>query len=305
MSEGSRSAPPDTAPGLAVRRTRRSVHLALLLATLYTMTLAGALQVGAAGLEGAPGSSLMLDPAFLLLGLPYSLCLVAILGTHELGHYLACRWYRVDASLPFFLPSLPVPIGTFGAFIRIRSPLPDRIVLFDVGVAGPIAGFIVAIPVLLYGAATARAIPVPEGAQTLGDPLLVRWLIDWLGPALPAGHDVLWCGPLAAGWVGCLATALNLFPVGQLDGGHICYALSERFHRTASSVTLCGFVAAGLLAYPGWLVLATLLFMMTPRHPRLLDETVPLTAGRRMVALLALLILGLCFIPRPFPSPDL
>lgn len=285
-------------PPHSTRRARPAVHLALLAATLYTLTLCGA--IWRTGLPSQDAGVALRDPAFLARGLSYSLCLLAILGVHELGHYLACRRYRVDASLPYFLPSLPVPIGTFGAFIRIREPIPHRRALFDIGVAGPIAGFLVALPVLAYGVATAEPVPMSASAGSVDEPLLLAWLFAWLGPPAPEGHMVLLSGPLMAGWVGCLATALNLLPVGQLDGGHVCYALSPRVHRAASIVTLAGFTALGLLAYPPWLFLAALLVLFGPRHPPVLDETAPLSPGRRLTALLALAILLVCFIPRPF-----
>lgn len=265
------------------------------------MTLAGAL---------SDPASLSLDPsisgglfniAFLRLGLAYSVCLIGILGVHEMGHYVACRYYGVDASLPYFLPSLPIPIGTFGAFIRIRAPIPDRKVLFDIGLAGPIAGFVVAAPVLIYGLVTAEPVPTPPSVQILGDPLLLSWLSAMFPRQIPDGQTILLSGPLMAGWVGCLATAINLFPIGQLDGGHVCYAISAGFHRVASAVTLAGFVAMGLLVYPGWLFLATLLILFSPRHPPLLDESPRLSTGRKVLAVAALLILIVCFIPRPFP----
>jgi len=291
-------------PLQASRRPRGTIlHLFLLAASFYTMTLCGAFaQAGRLDLDAsAPLTGLLLDWRFLQLGLSYSLCLLAILGAHEMGHYLTCRYYGVDASLPYFLPSLPFPIGTFGAFIRIRDPIPNRRVLFDVGVSGPLAGFCVAVPVLIYGVATAQPVPMPSsGTIAIGDPLLVTLLSAWLSPAVPEGYTMIWCGPLMAGWVGCLATALNLFPIGQLDGGHICYAVSARFHRVASWGGLAGFFAMGLLLFPGWLFMTALLVIFTPRHPPLLDESPGLSRGRLLLAVVALVILILCVIPRPF-----
>jgi len=286
-------------------RPRLWLHGLLLLATFYTTTLCGALaEVSAADLESARAP--LLNPRLLLLGLPYSLCLLAILGVHELGHYVACRRYGVDASLPYFLPSLPFPIGTFGAFIRIRAPIPDRKALFDIGVAGPIAGFLVAIPVLLYGVMTTRPVPIPDAdAIPMDLPLLMSWLFSWLAPDVTEGHAVMISGPLMAGWVGCLATAINLIPIGQLDGGHLCYALSSRFHRAASWISLVGFVALGLLAYSGWLFLATLLIVFGPTHPPVQDSSIRLSTGRILVAAAAFIILIICFIPRPFSFDQL
>ncbi len=283
------------------------LNLALLLASFYTMTICGAIaETARLGLDPLQlGPRLLFDEGILAFGLSYSLCLLAILGVHEMGHYLACRHYGVDASLPYFIPSLPVPIGTFGAFIRIREPIPNRRVLFDVGVAGPLAGFCVALPVLVYGILYAQPVPTPADALSLGDPLLITALTAWLSPPVPDGYSIMLSGPLMAGWVGCLATAINLFPIGQLDGGHVCYALSARFHRVASWGGLAAFLAMGLLLFPGWLFMVALLVIFTPRHPPLLDETPGLSRGRIILAFVALLILILCIIPRPFPVEGL
>jgi membrane-associated protease RseP (regulator of RpoE activity) len=280
------------------------VHLALLAASFYTMTLAGTLN-SAAGADLAAGLGWMMlaDPEFLAIGLPYSVCLLAILGSHEMGHYVACRRYGVDATLPFFLPSVPI-FGTFGAFIRIRGPIPDRRALFDIGVAGPLAGFIVALPVLAVGIAVADVVPVSQEGTQVGVPLLIEAMMWWLSD-VPEGQTVMLSGPLMAAWVGCLATALNLFPIGQLDGGHICYAISPRFHRGASWAVLGCFVVLGLLIYPGWLFFATVVVLFGPRHPPLGDPGPALSRGRLAVAALALLILLLSFIPQPFDLSSL
>jgi membrane-associated protease RseP (regulator of RpoE activity) len=276
------------------------LHLTLLVVTFYTMTLAGALATATGSEQAARAGALVLaDPGWLSLGLPYSLCLLAILGVHEMGHYVACRRYGVDATLPFFLPSIPVPIGTFGAFIRIREPIPDRRALFDIGVAGPLAGFVVAVPVLILGVAVAEVVPDGGDGTHVGVPLLLGWLLSWL-THLPDGQTVSLSGPLMAGWVGCLATALNLFPIGQLDGGHICYAISPRFHRGASRVMLAAFIGLGLFLYPGWLFFATLLVLVGPRHPALPEPGRTLGRGRLVLAAVSLVILILCFIPQPF-----
>ncbi|MGH9867706.1 MAG: site-2 protease family protein [Candidatus Polarisedimenticolia bacterium] len=270
-------------------------HLGLLAASFYTMTLAGALAA-----TGETSMVLLVDPGYLSLGLSYSLCLIAILGAHEMGHYIACLLYRVDASPPYFLPAPPpFLMGTFGAFIRIRAPIPDRRALFDIGVAGPLAGFIVAIPVLAYGlwAPTLVTTGRGEGGE-VGLPLLITWMLPVFSSA--PEDNMLLCGPLMAGWVGCLATAVNLFPVGQLDGGHICYAISPRVHRLASRILVGGFVVLGLLVFPGWLFFALLLVVFGPRHPPVSDSSPPLSRGRVAIAVLAMIVLVLCFIPRPF-----
>jgi membrane-associated protease RseP (regulator of RpoE activity) len=294
-------------PGLraGIPRSRGAgIHLVLLAASFYTMTLAGALN-SATGADPAawPGAAILIDPAFLWIGVPYSLCLLGILGAHEMGHYIACRRYGVDATLPFFLPSIPV-FGTFGAFIRIRSPIPDRKALFDIGVAGPLAGFVVALPVLALGLARAEIVPETASGTHVGVPLLMAGMLSWLSD-VPDGQTIMLSGPLMAAWVGCLATAVNLFPIGQLDGGHICYAISPRLHRSASWTMLAAFVGLGLLVYPGWLFFATLLVLFGPRHPPLSDPGPALSRGRILVAAVALVILVLSFIPQPFDFSSL
>ena len=242
----------------------------------------------------------------LLQGAWYSLTILAILGIHELGHYFACRYYRVDASLPYFLPVPFVPTGTFGAFIRIRQRIPTKAMLFDIGAAGPIAGFAVAVPALFAGVALSRVVPLPPADSveliTLGEPLLFRaaaWLI-W--GALPDGHAINLHPMGFAAWFGLLMTALNLFPIGQLDGGHISYAaLGAR----STSLTLWGVaIVVGLtfvsLSWLLWAVLMmAMLLVLGPRHPRTLDDHVPLDGRRRRIALAAAAIFALCFTPAP------
>ena len=281
-------------------RTRIGRHLLFFLVTAWTMTINGA-WLSPVVLADPGGLSSAFDLTFLARGIPYALALMAILGVHELGHYVACRIYGVDASLPWFLPGPPAPIGlfgTFGAFIRIRSAFPDRNALFDVGIAGPIAGFLVAVPVMAWGMSSSDVVPI-TGELTRVDVPLLWHLIDFWLEAPPEGHARLLSGPLMAGWVGCLATALNLLPIGQLDGGHVCYAVSAPFHRFVSFGALLGFISLGLFLYPGWIFFAMLLILFSPRHPPVMDESVILTPGRRVVAVVGLLLLVLCFIPRP------
>ena len=241
-----------------------------------------------------------------LQGAWYSFTILGILGIHELGHYFACRYYRVDASLPYFLPVPYVPTGTFGAFIRIRQRIPTKAMLFDIGAAGPIAGFVVAVPALFAGVALSRVTPLPPpdtaGLITLGEPLLFRaaaWLV-W--GALPDGHGINLHPMGFAAWFGLLMTALNLFPIGQLDGGHISYAaLGNR----STAVTVGGVaVVVGLtffsLSWLFWAVLmVAMLIVLGPRHPLTLDDHVPLDSRRRWVALATAAIFVLCFTPAP------
>jgi membrane-associated protease RseP (regulator of RpoE activity) len=230
---------------------------------------------------------------------------VAILGAHETGHYLACRHYRIPATLPFFLPGIP-PLGSFGAVIRIRGVIPNRRALFDVAAAGPIAGFLVALPVLVAG--ILRAEPYAPLPGEIGEPwgLGQPLVLALLGPLLPDGDAVRVNSLIVAGWVGMLVTSLNLCPVGQLDGGHAAYALSRRLHRFTARVAMVGLAmlvvvqVVALRQVPAYLLWLAVLFWMRDRHPRLLSEHEPLGTGRRVIALVLLLIFLMSFIPVPF-----
>jgi membrane-associated protease RseP (regulator of RpoE activity) len=257
------------------------------------------------GLTGGDGDALNLtDPSFYLKGLWYSLSILAILGCHEMGHYVACRIYGVDATLPYFLPA-PLPLtGTFGAFIRIRSRIPDKKALFDIGLAGPIAGFVVTIPVLFIGLTLSRVERLPENfsGAWLGEPLLFQaasWLV-WgdLGEGMTINTH-----PMAfAAWFGLLATALNLFPLGQLDGGHVAYAVLGSRATVLSLATIC--VAIGLtLVSSSWIVwtilMVVMLLVIGPRHPPTLDDTTPVGRGRLLLAIVGLIMLIVSFTPAP------
>jgi len=236
-------------------------------------------------------------PSNLLLGLPFSLTLMFILFAHEMGHYLYARHYRVYATPPFFVP-FPSLIGTLGAFIRIKSPIPSRAALFDIGIAGPIAGFIPACIALLAGLSLSRPItgPPASGFQ-LGFPLAFHLAARFLHSAVPLSslslHPVA-----AAAWVGMFATALNLLPGGQLDGGHIIFSIVPGLHRWISLFTVFALVPFGKYFWTGWFLWAVLL-AMTVRHPMV--PRYPEVAGhRRGVAMFALLMLVVSFTPAPF-----
>lgn len=236
-------------------------------------------------------------PSELLLGLPFSLTLMFILFAHEMGHYLYARHYRVYATPPFFVP-FPSLIGTLGAFIRIKSPIPSRAALFDIGVAGPIAGFIPACVALVYGLLLSHPIARPAASELqLGFPLAFRLAARMLQPAVPL--SALSLHPIAAAaWVGMFATALNLLPGGQLDGGHIAFSISPRLHRWISLLTVVALVPLGKYLWTGWFLWAVLL-ALTGRHPQV--PRYPEVSGRRRVlALCAALMLVLSFTPAPF-----
>ncbi len=250
------------------------------------------------------------DPRVLLQGWPFALTLLGILLAHELGHYFACRYYGIVASYPYFLPA-PTLIGTMGAFIRIESPIVNRRALFDVGIAGPLVGFVLAVPALAVGLAWSKVHPgvFDESAIIFGHPPLV-WLFSKLfWPDVPIDNLLLHPVALAA-WVGLFATALNLLPVGQLDGGHIVYALAARQHRRLSRGFLLALLFAGLIGtrypetvWPGWLFWGGVLLLIGMRHPAVLDPGLPLDPPRRWVAAAGLLVFLLCFTPVPFHTP--
>src|SRR5262245_27790124 len=235
-------------------------------------------------------------------GLWYSASILAILGAHEFGHYYACRYYGVDASLPYFLP-VPLPLtGTLGAFIRIRHQIPTKRALFDIGIAGPIAGFLVLIPVLMFGMFMSRVVEIPDnltGTVTyFGEPLLLK-AIKWLTfGTLPPNHDIILHPVGFAAWFGMLATTLNLFPVGQTDGGHISYAVFGRRSTFVSFATLACLVGLSFLAY-SWIVwtglMALMLVVIGPHHPRTVDDHVPLDRPRAWLAGFALVMFVVCF----------
>jgi membrane-associated protease RseP (regulator of RpoE activity) len=249
-------------------------------------------------------SELFGDPLFYVRGLWYSLTILAILGCHEMGHYVACLKYNVLATRPFFLPA-PLLTGTFGAFIRIKSRIPNKVALFDIGIAGPIAGFVVAVPALFIGLLLSRIDRLPQDQSVLvelGEPLLFQfaaWLV-W-GP-VPEGSSINMHPMAFAAWFGLIATALNLFPISQLDGGHIAYAVLGR-RSTAVTIVMLG-VAIGLaFKSSSWIVWTILLVAMIgalgPHHPPTLYDDEPVDNGRVVLAVIALLILILCFTPVP------
>jgi membrane-associated protease RseP (regulator of RpoE activity) len=238
-------------------------------------------------------------PMLLLSGLSFSLALMTILLAHELGHYFACLYYQIDASLPYFLP-FPSPIGTLGAFIRIRSPIYTMRALFDVGVAGPLAGFVMLLPALLIGMAHSKIVP---GIGTRGDMIFgvpgIQQALEWFFFPGVASSDIYLHPVGRAAWVGTLATALNLLPIGQLDGGHIVYAFAGRWHKLLSRVFVLSLVPLAFFAHTwSWLVWAVLLFFFALRHPVICDVS-PLGVRRIVLGLLALVIFLLTFTVVP------
>jgi membrane-associated protease RseP (regulator of RpoE activity) len=300
-----------SAPFAASLPQRRAwLHILLLAATLATTTFMGARLADdfANNLPAFNGdflsafSRLAQHPSRLLSGLPFSLTLLTILMAHELGHYIACLYYRIDASWPYFLPA-PTLMGTFGAFIRIRSPLYTRRALFDVGVAGPLAGFLFLLPALAIGVAYSKVLPdiATRGDLSFGVPLLERGLQALLFPGVPAAD--IYLHPIGRGaWVGVLATALNLLPIGQLDGGHLLYALFGERCRWFWRLCIGALVVMGPTVSYNWWFWAAFLAIFALKHPVLYDAR-PVGRGRVWIAVLSLLILILCFTPIPVDTP--
>lgn len=237
----------------------------------------------------------------------YSAALMSILLAHEMGHYFTSRKYGVPATLPFFIP-LPVPpFGTLGAVIRMRGAINDKRALFDIGAAGPLCGFILAVPCIFVGLKLSVAIKVAQsaGVITLNEPLLLKIAEKLVVGDLPAGYDVLIHPVAYAGWVGLFITALNLLPIGQLDGGHIVYGVFGRRSVLVSRALIPVLILLSIFYNMGWLVLVGLLLFFGIGHPHPLDAETPLDRGRRILAFIILLVFVVSFIPAPFPDAGL
>jgi membrane-associated protease RseP (regulator of RpoE activity) len=281
---------------------RYTTHIVLFLLTLLTTSFVQAFQVLWFYQVSQPWRFFNLE--VFTQGLWYSLPVLTILGAHEFGHYFLCRRHDVDATLPYFLPA-PLPLsGTLGAVIRIKQAFPSKRALFDIGVAGPIAGFVALVPFLYYGLKMSTLVNVADlkGSLSLGEPLLLKFFARIIFGTLPQGQDIAMHPMGMAAWWGMLATALNLMPFGQLDGGHIVYSLLGRPSWWVSAATL---VAAVLLTSQSasWISMTIMMMVMAVllglRHPRIVDEETPLDGRRRLIAFFALVIFILCFTPVP------
>jgi membrane-associated protease RseP (regulator of RpoE activity) len=275
-------------------KPRIAVNVILFLLTVFTTLLAGALHEGA---------DLLKNPEHILKGIPFSFSLMGILLAHELGHYLAARKHGLNVTLPYFIPAPPLPfiIGTFGAFIKMRSPVRDRRMLLDVGAAGPLVGVAVSIPFLILGLRSSE-VKLIQGqvGMTLGSSLLLS-LMSWLvvGP-IPTGYDIVIHPVGFAGWIGLLVTSLNLLPIGQLDGGHVAYALLGEKQNKISKYVFLALLVLGIFGWQGWLLWSLLLFIMGFRHPAPLHWWVSLDRKRKVIGWLTVAIFILTFIPVPF-----
>lgn len=289
---------PYLAPSPPAPASRSILHLLLFGLTIVTTTAVGALWFAREG-----------DSLFRLIGqgMIYSFSLVAILTAHEMGHYIACRWYGVAATLPYFIPVPIPPVGSFGAFIKIKAPIPTRKALFDIGIAGPLAGFVFILPAAFI--AHYFAVPAPpldpggttEGMIYFQSPLLFKFFERVFGlPEMVELNPVMW-----AAWVGALMTALNLLPVGQLDGGHVTYAVfGPRGNRLIAILSYGVVVILAVISaregnwnWAVWVLILT--FMLRIGHPPVLYPEEPLGRARIGVALIGLLVFALCFMPVP------
>jgi len=269
---------------------------------LFLLTVASVFLVGGLRTVVLPGHApvLAIDVAD---GLRLVVGLLGILVAHEMGHYLAARYYHVDATLPFFIP-FPIPgvslVGTLGAFIRIRSPIPHRRALFDIGVAGPLAGFLVCLPVLWLGIreSTVQPLLADAGGMFFGEPLAFQWVTRLVHGAIPDDRTLVMGQFGLAAWFGLFVTALNLMPIGQLDGGHVTYALLRDRARVVSRAG--SWVCVALVYFgPNWILWAVLVRVLGRRHPATLDDEAPVGRARAGVGLLSLAVLVVCFVPNP------
>ena len=282
-------------------------HVVLFVLTFITTTLIGSEFYASYATGAGTASTIPSFTSLLLHGMWYSGGVLAILGTHEFGHYFACRYYGIDASLPYFLPIWLGPIftpGTLGAVIRIRQPITTKREFFDVGIAGPIAGFVVLVPILIIGMSFSNVVTLPPDFKgyDFGEPLLFKLISRLFFGSIPHGQTVNLHPAGWAAWFGLLATALNLCPISQLDGGHISYAV---FGRVSSTITLVVIgCLIGLTIYSGsylvWTGLVLLMLRVMGRHhPRTPDENEPLDPARLWLAGFAAAMMILCFTPVP------
>ena len=306
-------------PGVASKRTPNPwINLVLFVLTVLSTLYAG-MFMGGTTLQ-LNGYIDLIRPSNLIQGWPFALTLLAILTAHEFGHYFAARYHKVAVTLPFFLP-MPLTFGTLGAFIQLREPVPDRRKLFDIGVAGPLAGLILTVPLLFYGLSTSPLDilkPAP-GAMLEGNSIFyyaAKFLVFGQGlPNFATGVDVFMNQVTFAAWIGLLVTALNLLPVGQLDGGHTVFALFGKRARTINRAVLGVMAVLGVLGIPplpqmfpflqsigynGWLLwLGLIFFLIGPFHPPALDDVTQLDTRRRWIGYAVVVIFILIFVPVP------
>ncbi len=270
------------------------VHVILFIATFSTTLAAGALQAGV---------NIFKEPERILEGLPFAATLMTILLVHELSHYITSKKHHTEATLPYFIPA-PSIIGTFGAFIKMKSPIITRKALIDIGASGPIAGFIVSISASIIGLSMSKVTPLQTiesmPAISLGDSLLFSYLSRLTLGVTPDEYDILLHPVAFAGWIGLFITFLNLMPIGQLDGGHIAYAIFGQRHKQISLAIVLLLMLLGLFFWEGWAIWSILMLILGIKHPPVTYWEIPLDPRRKFISVLCLIILIITFIPSPF-----
>jgi len=267
------------------------INVILFLLTLISTLIAGTFQQGINVFE---------NPGFIWKGIPFSFTLLMILGAHEFGHYFMSKRHNIDVTLPYFIPA-PSVIGTFGAFIKMRSPIMDRRILLDVGAAGPLAGVMIAIPAVLIGLSLSEIrFESIDAGMKLGTSIFFK-LLSWIVYGYIPDEANLILHPIAfAGWIGLLVTCLNLLPVGQLDGGHVAYAVLGAKQSLISRGVLAVLVVLGIFGWSGWLIWAAILMVIGSNHPPVIYDWIPLDKRRMAVGWITLAIFVLTFTPMPF-----
>jgi membrane-associated protease RseP (regulator of RpoE activity) len=273
-------------------RKKLLLHIVLFIVTFFTTVFAGALQAGV---------NILTEPGKFYEGLPFALTLMSILLAHELSHYIASRKHNIQATLPYFIPA-PTLIGTFGAFIKMKSPVTTRKALLDIGISGPLAGFVISFIVSVMGLSLSKVVPVQETkeALSLGDSLLFATLSQLILDYRPGVQDVLLHPVAFAGWIGFFVTSLNLLPIGQLDGGHVAYALFGERHAYLSKLLIPILFLLGIFLWEGWAFWAIVLLILGLKHPPIYHSEIPLDGKRRFLGWLGFFIFLITFIPEPF-----
>lgn len=268
------------------------IHILLFTATFCTTLIAGALQVGVNIFE---------QPERIIEGLPFAATLMTILLVHEFSHYLASKKHNTDATLPYFIPA-PSIVGTFGAFIKMKSPIITRKALIDIGASGPIAGFIVSVFACIIGLNMSQTVNLQtmEDSLSLGDSLLFSFLSWATIGVTPDEYDILLHPVAFAGWIGLFVTFLNLIPIGQLDGGHISFAIFGERHRHISLILVFFLMLFGLFFWEGWILWSILLLILGIKHPPVIYWEIPLEPKRKFISVLCLIIFIITFVPSPF-----
>lgn len=268
------------------------IHILLFFITFLTTVIAGALQLGVNIFE---------EPLRTIEGLPFAATLMTILLVHEFSHYIASKKNDTEATLPYFIPA-PSIVGTFGAFIKIKSPIVTRKALIDIGASGPIAGFIVSVFACILGLGMSKVINLQqmEGGLSLGNSLLFSFL-SWAALGVtPDEYDILLHPVAFAGWIGLFVTSINLLPIGQLDGGHISFAVFGEKHRNISIFMVLFLMFLGLFSWEGWIIWSILMLIIGIKHPPVIYWETPLASKRRFISILCLIIFIITFVPYPF-----